>query len=218
MVTAQDVCRFLQQQPDFFVEHPELLETLHVPHRTDGQAVSLVERQVKVLRANQAATRQRLAELVRNARDNEALVGHVHRLALRLIAAGGTTDSGAAASASAPLRIAQQVEAAMREDFGVSPARLLPSSAVPEGVRALVSAGKPRCGQLREEDRRMLLGEATEGIGSIALVPIGAGAMHGLLVLGSADAAHFHPGMATDFLERIAELLAAALTPHAAPT
>ena len=96
--------------------------------------------------------------------------------------------------------------------------RLLPSSAVPEGVRALVSAGKPRCGQLREEDRRMLLGEATEGIGSIALVPIGAGAMHGLLVLGSADAAHFHPGMATDFLERIAELLAAALTPHAAPT
>lgn len=218
MVTAQDVCRFLEQQPDFFVEHPELLETLHVPHRTDGQAVSLVERQVKVLRANQAATRQRLAELVRNARDNEALVGHVHRLALRLIAAGGATDVGAAAAASAPQRIAQQVEAAMREDFGVSPARLLPSGAVPEAVRALVSAGKPRCGQLREEDRHALLGEAADGIGSIALVPLGEGAAHGLLVLGSTDAAHFHPGMATDFLERIAELVAAALMPHAAPT
>jgi len=45
----------------------------------------------------------------------------------------------------------------------------------------------------------------------------GAGAAHGLLVLGSADAAHFHPGMATDFLERVAELVAAALMPHAAP-
>jgi uncharacterized protein YigA (DUF484 family) len=36
-------------------------------------------------------------------------------------------------------------------------------------------------------------------------------------VLGSADTAHFHPGMATDFLERVAELVAAALMPHAAP-
>lgn len=205
MVTAQDVRRFLEQQPDFFVDHPDLLEVLHVPHRTDGQAVSLVERQVKVLRANQAATRQRLAELVRNARDNETLVGHLHGLALRLLMSG-----------VAPLpfdRIAPQVEAAMREGFGVSPARLLPPEAVPESVRALLSSGKPRCGQLREDDRHALLGTAAEGVGSLAIVPLGAGAARGLLVLGSADAAHFHPGMATDFLDRIAELIIAALPP-----
>jgi uncharacterized protein YigA (DUF484 family) len=95
MTTAQDVCRFLEKQPDFFVDHPELLEVLHVPHRTDGQTVSLVERQVKVLRANQAETRQRLATLIRNARDNEALVGHTHRLALRLIAAEIAAPAGA---------------------------------------------------------------------------------------------------------------------------
>jgi uncharacterized protein YigA (DUF484 family) len=214
MVTAQDVCRFLEQHPDFFVDHPELLETLHVPHRTDGQAVSLVERQVKVLRANQAATRQRLAELIRNARDNEALVGHVHRLALRLIVASGGAAGGGPPTLA---QLAPQVEASMREDFGVSPVRLLPPEAVPEAVRASVSSGKPRCGQLREEDRHALLGMDAQGIGSMALVPLGAGTAHGLLVLGSADAAHFHPGMATDFLERIAELVAAALMPHAAP-
>lgn len=205
MVTAQDVRRFLEQQPDFFVDHPDLLEVLHVPHRTDGQTVSLVERQVKVLRANQAATRQRLAELVRNARDNEALVGHLHGLALRLIAQG-----------AAPLpfdRLALQVEAAMREGFGVSPARLLAPEAVPESVRALVATGRPRCGHLREDDRQTLLGAAAQGVGSLAIVPLGTGAARGLLVLGSADAAHFHPGMATDFLERIAELIMAALPP-----
>jgi uncharacterized protein YigA (DUF484 family) len=207
MVTAQDVCRFLEEQPDFFVDHPRLLENLHVPHRTDGQAVSLVERQVKVLRANQVATRQRLAELIRNARDNEALVGQVHRLALRLIASR-------AAAVGAPRALAQlapEVEAAMRDDFGVSPARLLPASAVPEGLRASLSAGQPRCGQFRAEDRLALLGDAAAGIGSMALVPLGAGALQGLLVLGSADSAHFHPGMATDFLTRIAELIATAL-------
>jgi uncharacterized protein YigA (DUF484 family) len=42
-------------------------------------------------------------------------------------------------------------------------------------------------------------------------VPLGAGAVKGLLVLGSTDTAHFHPGMATDFLGRIAELLSTAL-------
>jgi uncharacterized protein YigA (DUF484 family) len=42
-------------------------------------------------------------------------------------------------------------------------------------------------------------------------VPLGAGAVKGLLVLGSTDTAHFHPGMATDFLTRIAELIATAL-------
>ena len=219
MTTAQDVCRFLEKQPDFFVDHPELLEVLHVPHRTDGQTVSLVERQVKVLRANQAETRQRLATLIRHARDNEALVGHTHRLALRLIAAEIAAPAGAPTALE---QLAPLVEAAMREDFGVSPARLLAPAAVPENLRALLSSGTPPCGRLREEDRHALLGATAEGIGSMALVPLGAGAAQGLLVLGSADTVHFHPGMATDFLTRIAELIATALgteavTP-AAPT
>lgn len=219
MITAQDVCRFLEKQPDFFVDHPELLEALHVPHRTDGQTVSLVERQVKVLRANQAETRQRLATLIRNARDNEALVGHTHRLALRLIAAKIAAPAGAPTALE---QLAPLVEASMREDFGVSPARLLAPAAVPENLRALLSAGTPHCGRLREDDRHALLGAAAAGVGSTALVPLGAGAAQGLLVLGSADTVHFHPGMATDFLARIAELLstalAAATVAPAAPT
>lgn len=219
MVTAQDVCRFLEKQPDFFVDHPELLEALHVPHRTDGQTVSLVERQVKVLRANQAETRQRLATLIRNARDNEALVGHMQRLALRLIAAKIAAPAGAPTALE---QLAPLVEAAMREDFGVAPARLLAPAAVPENLRAVLSAGTPHCGRLREDDRHALLGAAAEGVGSMALVPLGAGAAQGLLVLGSADTVHFHPGMATDFLTRIAELLstalAAATVAPAAPT
>ncbi len=220
MITAQDVCRFLEKQPDFFVDHPELLEALHVPHRTDGQTVSLVERQVKVLRANQAETRQRLATLIRNARDNEALVGHTHRLALRLIAAKIAAPAGAPTALE---QLAPLVEAAMREDFGVSPARLLAPAAVPESLRStLLASGSPHCGRLREDDRHALFGEAAEGIASVALVPLGVGAVKGLLVLGSADTAHFHPGMATDFLARIAELLstalAAATVAPAAPT
>ena len=209
MITAQDVCRFLEKQPDFFVDHPELLEMLHVPHRTDGQAVSLVERQVKVLRANQAETRQRLAELIRNARDNAARGGPVPRRARRLIAAGSAATVGGPPDLE---HLAPLVEASMRADFSVSPARLLTPAAVPESLRStLLASGSPHCGRLREEDLRALFGEAAEGIASVALVPLGAGAVKGLLALGSTDTAHFHPGMATDFLARIAELIATAL-------
>ena len=198
MPSPQDVKTFLEEHPDFLVEHPELLETLQVPHSLDGAAVSLVERPVQVLRERQAASRQRLAELVHNARDNEALVGRVHALALRLLHARDATG------------VAAQTEASMHEDFGVRPARLLPPAELTPALRALVAAGKPRCGQLREEDRSALLGDAAAGIASMALVPIGAECRHGLLALGSTDAARFHPGMGTDFLERIGELIAAA--------
>lgn len=199
MPSPQDVKNFLEQHPDFLVDNPALLETLNVPHGLDGPAVSLVERQVQVLRERHAASRQRLGELMRNARDNEALVGRVHALALRLLRAQGAAG------------VAAQTEAAMREDFGVQPVRLLAPADVPPAVRGLVAAGKPRCGQLREEDRKALLGEAVAGVASMALVPIGADCRHGLLALGSTDAARFHPGMGTDFLERIGELVAAAL-------
>jgi uncharacterized protein YigA (DUF484 family) len=187
MPSPQDVKTFLEEHPDFLVEHPDLLETLQVPHGLDGPAVSLVERQV-----------QRLAELVRNARDNEALVGRVHALALRLLHAHDAAG------------VAAQTEASMHEDFDVRPARLLAAADIPPAVRALVASGKPRCGQLREDDRIALLGDASAGIASMALVPVGADCRHGLLALGSTDAARFHPGMGTAFLERIGELVAAA--------
>jgi uncharacterized protein YigA (DUF484 family) len=199
MTDAQAVKTFLEAHPDFLVEHPELLETLRVPHGIDGPAVSLVERQVQVLRERQAANHQRFAELVRNARDNEALVTRVHALALRLLQAGDAADAAA------------RTEASMREDFGVQPARLVGPGALTPELRALVASGKPRCGQLREDDRIALLGDAAAGIASMALVPLGADCRHGLLAIGSTDAARFHPGMGTDFLERIGELVAAAL-------
>ena len=65
MIDAKAVKEYLEAHPEFFDEHPHLLETLTVPHAPPGGAVSLVERQVKVLRERQAASRERLAELVR---------------------------------------------------------------------------------------------------------------------------------------------------------
>ena len=196
MTTAQEVSKYLADHPDFFVDHPELLESLHVPHAGEGNTVSLVERQVKVLRERQAASRERLAELVRNARSNEQLADRLHRFTLRLMQARSTED------------IRAQLQASMLEDFEVPHCIWLDAA---DDLREWLSAGKPRCGHFSISQRERIFGaELAASIGSMAAIPIGPGSEQGVLALGSPDTSRFAPGISTDFLERMSELLAAA--------
>ena len=45
----RDVIKFLETHIDFFERHPDLLSSLRLPHNS-GQAISLIEKQVSVLR------------------------------------------------------------------------------------------------------------------------------------------------------------------------
>lgn len=199
MIDAKAVKEYLEAHPEFFDEHPNLLEMLTVPHAPPGGAVSLVERQVKVLRERQAASRERLAELVRVARDNESLTGRIHQLALRLLHARTASE------------VEAQVTASMHEDFAVTPVRLLRQAPDAAGLESVWSAGRPRCGHFAEHQRAALFGAEAAELRSMAIIPLGAGATRGVLVLGSGDADRFNPGVSTDFLVRIGELVAAAL-------
>lgn len=203
MTTALEVSRYLADHPDFFVEHPELLEALHVPHVGEGNTVSLVERQVKVLRERQAASRERLAELVRNARSNELLTARLHRLTLRLLRARSFAD------------IHAQLHACMTEEFEIQHSVLLDPA---DDLREWLSADKPRCGHFSISQRERVFGpDLAASIASMALVPIGPGARQGVLALASPDASRFAPGMSTDFLGQMGELLAAAMTRSEVP-
>lgn len=198
MVSNDDVVRFLEQHPDFFDSHPELLEQLNVPHGGNG-TVSLVERQLKVLRERQAASRERLAELVRVARGNDALAERIHKLTLRLLHARSAAD------------VSAQVEASMREDFEVEIVQLLLDGEIVRNLESMLSAGRPRCGHFSETQRTAIFGEAGAKIGSMAIVPIGAGASQGALALGSENSDRFNPAISTDFLARMGEMIGAAL-------
>ena len=66
---------------------------------------------------------------------------------------------------------------------------------------------------MRDSQREFLFGQEANDVGSVALVPLGdKGAPIGLLVLGSTDRDRFHPGMSTEFLARMADLISDALT------
>ncbi len=81
--------RYLTLNPDFFERHQPLLARMRLPHMRTGSTVSLVERQVEVLRDQKTDADRRLAEFVAVARANDHLAERIHRFTRRLLRAGG---------------------------------------------------------------------------------------------------------------------------------
>jgi uncharacterized protein YigA (DUF484 family) len=223
-IDEQAVSHYLQQHPDFFERHPQLMTRLRLTHPRHGTTVSLIERQVEVLREKHGALEQKLADFVRVARGNDALAERIHRFTRRLL----RTRTREAALA--------QVEAGLREDFDTyhavlvlpqaagaappagedPPSRFLKPVAADNPVwrsfETLFSNARPRCGQVRDSQRDFLFGGEAPAIGSVALIPLTTLAPPGLLALGSVDRDRFHPGMSVEFLARMAELIADSLS------
>ena len=84
-ITEQDFANYLRQNPDFFERHPSLLSQLVVPHPQSGQAVSLLERKVIIMREQQEDSQRQLSELIKNARNNEKLIQGIDQFSVQLL-------------------------------------------------------------------------------------------------------------------------------------
>lgn len=213
------IADYLEQHADFFERHQDVLAGLSIPHLRSGSTISLVERQVEVLRERQTSSDTRLSEFVEVARANELLAQKLHQFTRRLMRTRSLAET------------LTQIEASLREDFDASLSRLvLVGIDVPKGdfserflrsvatddailrsFENLFATGKPRCGQVRDSHREFLFSDEANDIGSVALVPLGDKGSLGLLAVGSSDRNRFHPGMSTDFLARMGELVTDAI-------
>jgi len=217
-VTEASIAAWLQQNPDFFERHLTLLGDLQLPHRTGGPAVSLLERQVSVLRQRNVQLERKLKGLIDVARSNDELAAKVHGLALALLRAD--TRKAVIDTLEQQLRLAFGADQAVLVLFGLA------GSELPDGrfarscerdaaelapFRTFLQGATPRCGQVRDAQRDFLFGPGSLEIGSVALLPLGPSASLGFLAIGSRDAEHFHPGKGIDFLVRIGEMLGGAL-------
>jgi uncharacterized protein YigA (DUF484 family) len=218
-LSEEAVRDYLLAHPDFFERNARLLGSLRLPHES-GSAVSLVERQVSVLRQKEIRLEQKLKELIGVARDNDLLAAKIHHFALQLVASEDLAGTITA------------IEEAMRSGFDADHAvlvlfgnpdefedidagrffRALPREDESLGSFATFLGGSgPRCGQVRDAQRDFLFRDAADEVGSVALVPLGQKASIGFLAIGSVDGDRFHPGMSIDFLTRIGDLVSAAL-------
>jgi hypothetical protein len=217
----ESIANYLQRNPDFFERNQAVLLRLRLPHVRGGATISLVERQIEVLREKQASLEGKLGELVRVARANDAIAERLHRFTRRLL-----RDAPRAAAIA-------RIETGLREDFDAFHAvlvligehsdlagqhfvRTVPAADPNlKSFESLFAAGKPRCGQARDSQRDFLFGPEGTEMASLALVPLGEKGSLGLLALGSADKERFHPGMSTEFLARLAELITDSLSASA---
>lgn len=209
-----DIRDFLVSNPDYLQKNPELLGLLQIPHAS-GAAVSLVERQVSVLRDRNVDLRHRLRDLGSTAKDNDQLFTDVRAMVLALIPARDIAELH-----SALLEV-------LRDNFDLEYASLsLFSEAYPEDtacrlvsesqakgkLNALLSPRGAGCGALRAEEFEFLFpGASIVGSAAIALVEEG-GRSLGLIAVGNSNAGHYDSDMGTLFLEFVAEVLGLLLT------
>lgn len=209
-ISAEQVRAYLADHPDFFVEHEELLETLSVPHPS-GSAVSLIEKQLAMVREKNYKLQRQLDHLVQIARDNEQLFRKMHNLTLALIDADDLEST--IAGLQSVLRDefkADLVSIRIIQDHNPS---VLADLFVPAGDPRLASFGgiiasrQPRCGCPSPEHAAFLFGVNADRVRSCAIIPFFAAEAIGLLAIGSHSAKRFSPSMGHLFLSRIAELL-----------
>lgn len=216
----QRFAEYLAAHPDFFERHPDLVATLRIPH-APGQAVSLVERQLGLLRGQCDQLRTRLDHLISVARENELLHGRLHRLTLALLDAPDfdavlrtlRTELQAHFQADAvALRQVDPQQLQRPEDPAQASGALL--------LRELVAKGQPRCGPLGGAELAYFFGTEAGDSRSVALIPLVGARLVGALAIGSRDPERFHAGKATDFLVRLGEVVAKtvqAVDPREAP-
>ncbi len=216
LASRESVVAYLRAHPELLVEHAELLESLEIAH-SSGSAVSLIERQVELLRGRNARLEARLEKLIETARVNERRADHVLRLARALIRAPSLAA------------IVVSFKAAMREDFdidevfigingsaykrhdidGITP--LEPNTPVVRAYDNFIRTRLIECGPIDEARAKLLFPKAEAAIASAAVVPLEKEKYLGMIALGSRDAERFQPRQGKLFLEMVAELVAAAV-------
>lgn len=210
---ADDVAEYLKTNPGFFEQYADLLAQIFVPHPHGGRTVSLAERQMLSLRDKNRQTETKLAELIAFGEENDAISEKVHRLAVGLIAAE-TFQA-----------VIHLLNFHLRDDFSVPHVALRLWNA-PEGIDNLPefaavseelqvfaeTLNRPYCGSTAGFGTASWFGEHASHIRSQALIALrnGGGTM-GLIALGSEEAQRFFAEMGTLYLERLGEMVSAAL-------
>ncbi|HET7687835.1 MAG TPA: DUF484 family protein [Candidatus Macondimonas sp.] len=203
------VLAYLRSHPDLLDRHPELLADLIIPH--GAGSASLIERQVQVLRERNLRLEGTLDELLRHARQNEALLDKVHELALALLR---STDLS--------VRIEVLVHGLVRHFHAETVRLVLPRqhpAARCERAEPLCLTledwpgppveGEPCCGPLDPALAGWLFPAPDGAPASAALIALPGHA--GVLFIGSHDPHRFHRHMGTDVLRRLGDLAGAAL-------
>lgn len=218
LLDVNDVADFLSENPNFLLDHPELLAQVNLQHletSSGGNTVSLIEKQVSMLRQKNQLLEQKLSELVDIARTNEQLSNHLHGFASNLLETRSISDV---------LAITEDV---MRDVFKIDFVTMRMLSDVTDDMLLAIdeeteselfaeffTLNQPTCGQLDQAYIDYFFDEQAVHVASSAMLPLKSVQHLGILMLGSVDAERFSQEHGLLFLSHISDLISSALVAH----
>jgi uncharacterized protein len=217
-INSEDVSDYLLAHPDFFIQHPEVLKEIQVPH-ISGEAVSLIEKQLSLLREQYNKSQKKLQELLEIAKHNEELARRMHCLSLTLM------------DAAEPKDIFSTLYDDLRENFKVDHVvvRLFAEPAFVDTFAGPEFAGKaiqeralfasiidnrlPISGRLKRQQQVFLFDDDGDDIASAVIVPLHGKGWGGVLSMASTDSYRFTESMGVELLANLGEILSFILKP-----
>ncbi|NRB38393.1 MAG: DUF484 family protein [Pseudomonadales bacterium] len=210
-ISAEQVNQYLTENPTFFLKHEHLLTDLYLPHAS-GEAVSLLDRQVSILRDRNIETRKRLNDMLEEGQRNDVLFQKTRTLVLDLLEARSLDDLNQ--------RLVQccmsefQVDRVQLslidspENYRNTQTRVIPQSEVEAHMPQLKNSKDCISGIFREEELKFLFaGRQSSTASGIALPLRSNHQLKAILVLGSDDPHYFKAGMDTLFLNFIGDVI-----------
>ncbi len=214
-VTEEQVSSYLRSFPHFFEQHASLLAEIYLPSPHGKGAISLAERQQLAQRDKITALENKLSSLISYAEENDATSKKIHDFSVNLL---NSKNFDA---------IQDVIIQCMQEDFLVKESAIriwanpneseLPKDFTPENkdfIEWVNNLTRPYCGEKPDITKDMF----DEKLQSFVLIPLYKNVEEqqtfGVLILGSEDAQQFKSDMGVMYLERIGDLVSAALSAH----
>tara|TARA_B100000678_G_scaffold280785_1_gene277860 strand:- start:731 stop:1438 length:708 start_codon:yes stop_codon:yes gene_type:complete len=216
--TENLVADYLKNNLDFFVKNSAILAELKIPHEHGG-AISLVEKQLTVLREQNRETNKKIHELIEIATQNEELARRMHQLALTLIDADDPKDIFSTMYDNLKKnfhadRVIVRLFAnpAFIDSFPTD--EFVGKESIEESLfKRIIEKREPLSGKMKHQQQVFLFGDDGDDIASSVMIPLHGVGWGGILAIGSFDAERFQPGMGIELLANLGEILSFIIKP-----
>lgn len=210
----QLITEYLQENPDFFLHNSELLTHLTLHSQQHG-AVSLVERQQRVLREQITALQDEITTLMGHARRNERIFRSYSDLYIKLLQATSFEQIIECLSHTFILELGlSQLELKLLPpDLAIDDKHRFAADTHWQRISKRFNDGPVYLGRLTQDEKRALFGQSggqeieASGVESVALVQLGDATPVGVLALSSHDPSHFAPAMDYLLISQLQALL-----------
>jgi uncharacterized protein len=217
-ITEDDIANWLANNPEFFERNAQLLAAVQLTSPHGNRAVSLQERQAEMLREKIKSLEHRVMDMVRHGNENMVITDRILRWSKSMLLVQSTRALPAMLVGELQAQfMVPQVALKVWDVDARYAGEPFAQGASEDAKTFATSLTQPYCGMATGLEAVSWLDDPATAL-SIALVPLRPGALSdtstafGMLVLASPDPQRFESGLATDFLERIAELASAALS------